>query len=281
MSARGPIRKTVLITGGSRGIGYELAKIFAASGHELILVAKEEPRLRAVGTELGRQYGVPVRVIATDLAVSGSAERIVEEIRRKSLRVDFLINNAGFGIFGLFEKNSVARGIAMMRVNMVALTELTWLVLKDMRSRGSGKILNVASTAAFQPGPLMSVYYASKAYVLSFSESLADELRGSGVTVSVLCPGPTRTDFQRSAELKPSKFSDWMYLEAATVAAAGYRGLLKNKRVIIPGLVSKLWAFSVRLMPRRWAAGIVRRMHESSIPCIPGGTGENDGIHNR
>lgn len=266
MSSKRSDRQTVLITGASRGIGYELAKIFAGSGHDLILVGKDERRLRAVSVELGREYHIPVQAIAVDLSLIGAAEQIIEEIRGYSLKVDILINNAGFGAFGPFENNIAAQESAMIRVNMAALTELTKLILKDMRSRGSGRILNVASTAAFQPGPLMAVYYASKAYVLSFSEALADELRGSGVTVSVLCPGPTRTDFQRSAEMKPSKLSDWLTLEASTVAAAGYRGLMKNKTVIIPGFTNKLLAFSVRLVPRRWAAGIVRRMHEASLP---------------
>jgi short-subunit dehydrogenase len=266
MSSKRSDRQTVLITGASRGIGYELAKIFARSGHDLILVGKDERRLRAVSVELGREYHIPVQAIAVDLSLIGAAEQIIEEIRGYSLKVDILINNAGFGAFGPFENNIAAQESAMIRVNMAALTELTKLILKDMRSRGSGRILNVASTAAFQPGPLMAVYYASKAYVLSFSEALADELRGSGVTVGVLCPGPTRTDFQRSAEMKPSKLSDWLTLEASTVAAAGYRGLMKNKTVIIPGFANKLLAFSVRLVPRRWAAGIVRRMHEASLP---------------
>lgn len=279
MSSKRSDRQTVLITGASRGIGYELAKIFARSGHHLILVGKDERRLRAVSVELGREYHIPVQAIAVDLSLIGAAEHIVEEIRGYSLKVDILINNAGFGAFGAFEKNCAAQESAMMRVNMAALTELTKLILKDMRSRGSGRILNVASTAAFQPGPLMAVYYASKAYVLSFSEALADELRGSGVTVSVLCPGPTRTDFQRSAEMKPSKLFDWLMLEASTVAAAGYRGLMKNKTVIIPGFANKLLAFSVRLVPRRWAAGIVRRMHEAGFRGKASETAANNAIH--
>lgn len=272
-------RQTVLITGASRGIGYELAKIFAGSGHYLILVGKDERRLGAVSVELSQEFHIPVQAIAVDLSLIGAAEHILEEIRGYSLKVDILINNAGFGAFGPFENNIAVQESAMMRVNMGALTELTKLILKDMRSKGGGRILNVASTAAFQPGPLMAVYYASKAYVLSFSEALADELRGSGVTVSVLCPGPTRTDFQRSAEMKPSKLFDWLTLEASTVAAAGYRGLMKNKTVIIPGFTNKLLAFCVRLMPRRWAAGIVRRMHEAGFRGKASETAANNAIH--
>lgn len=258
-------RQTVLITGASRGIGYELAKIFAASGYHLIVVGKDELRLRTICAELGRKYTIPVHAIAVDLSLSGSAEQVVREISRQSLKVDVLINNAGFGTFGPFQKTPAIRESAMMQVNMVALTELTKLLLKDMLARRSGRILNVASTAAFQPGPLMAVYYASKAYVLSFTEALANELRGSGVTVSVLCPGPTRTEFQRTAEIQPTTLSDWFSMDASTVAAIGYRGLMRENTLIIPGLVNKLLAFIARLVPRRLATGTVRMMHGARI----------------
>lgn len=244
--------ETVLITGASSGIGYELAKIFALKGCRLVLVAKNDESLHAVATEICRTYGVFVKAIPKDLSLVGSTDEITDELRWESCHVDILVNNAGFGTYGPFPSIDADRAMALMQVNMIALTHLTQLLLREMLSRRRGRILNVASTAAFQPGPMMAVYYASKAYVLSFSEALANELRGSGIKVSALCPGPTQTEFQRRAGIKATKLFDWLTMDAQKVAEIAYRSMMKNKTVIIPGFTNNLLAFAVRFLPRIW-----------------------------
>jgi len=254
--------KTALITGASSGIGSELAKQFAIDGHGLVLVARNKESLQRVADELTHAYRVPVKLIQKDLSVPSSPGEVFDELERESVHIDVLVNNAGFATYGLFPQTDLEAELAMMLLNMISLTHLTKLFLKKMLAKGEGKILNVASTAAFQPGPLMAVYYATKAYVLSFSEAIAHELRGSGVAVSVLCPGPTRTGFQQRAGMEGSKVFDWGVMDAGTVAAIGYRGLMKGKTVIIPGLKNKLLAFSVRFSPRNLAPHIVRMMQD-------------------
>lgn len=172
--------------------------------------------------------------------------------------MDVLVNNAGFGTYGAFAETDLGTELEMLQLNIATLTHLTKLFLEKMLAEGNGKILNVASTAAFQPGPLMAVYYASKAYVLSFSEALANELRGTGVSVTALCPGPTRTGFQRRAGMGASRLFDWGVMDAPTVATIGYRGLMRERPLIIPGLKNKLLGFSVRLAPRRLVPAVVR-----------------------
>jgi short-subunit dehydrogenase len=253
-------RSTALITGASGGIGYELAKLFARDGCGLVLVARDRAALEGVAAELTGAHGGPVKFIARDLSLPGTAVEIFDEIERASLHIDVLVNNAGFGVYGAFTETDVKAELDLLQVNIAALTQLTKLFLKQIRTEDEGRILNVASTAAFQPGPLMAVYYASKAYVLSFSEALANELRGSGVTVSALCPGPTRTGFRRRARMGVSRLFKRGVMDAATVAAVGYRGLMRGKTVIIPGLRNKLLAFSVRLAPRRLVPPIVRML---------------------
>ncbi|NIM29252.1 MAG: SDR family NAD(P)-dependent oxidoreductase [Gammaproteobacteria bacterium] len=254
--------KHALITGASSGIGLELAKLFARSGHGLILVARERATLEHVGRELSRAHDIPVRVITKDLSHQGAADEIFDEISRASIHVDVLVNNAGFGIYSDFAESDLKTDLAMMQLNMVSLTHLTKLFLKKMLTRDEGKILNVASTAAFQPGPLMAVYYATKAYVLSFSEALAHELNDSGIAVSVLCPGPTASRFQQRAGMQGSRVFEWGVMDPGTVAAIGYRGLMKRTTVIVPGLVNRLLALSVRLAPRGLVPRLVRLILE-------------------
>lgn len=242
-------RKTALVTGASFGIGLEIARQLAAEGHDLILAARSAEKLAEVSAELSKQ-GVEVRVIASDLSVSGSALQLYQEIQRQKLRVDILVNNAGAGLHGLFQEMELSSVSGMMRLNMEALTELTRLFLPDMTQAGFGRVLNVASTAAFQPGPLMAAYYASKAYVLMFSEALSEEVRGSGVTVTVLCPGPTHSEFQKRAGMSHVELFTRFSMDARKVARDGIRGMHKGKTLVISGLLNNLLAFSIRFTPR-------------------------------
>jgi len=258
---------TALVTGATEGIGYELAKCFARDRHGLILVARSKEKLERAASEISASCGVHVSAIAQDLSVQDGARRLFDEVRSRQIAVDFLVNNAGVGTYGPFAQADLERELAMMRLNMISLTVLTKLFLAEMLRRGSGRILNVASTAAFQPGPLMAVYYATKAYVVSFTEALANELRGSGVTASVLCPGPTRSRFEERAGMGASRLFrlPWV-MQASEVAETAYRELMRGKTTIIPGLPNKLLAFSVRLGPRKLLPSIVRRFQEPGSP---------------
>ena len=248
------VPRTALITGASGGIGYELAKLFAKDHHHLVLVARNGSRLAQVGDELQRQFGITVRTLALDLAVTTVPQSLFDELRRHGVKVDILVNNAGYGKFGEFAEVALEESAGQIQLNIAALTYLTRLFLGPMLERGSGKIMNVASTAGFQPGPLMAVYYASKAYVISFSEALANELAGKGVTVTCLCPGATETGFAGRAGNDQSRlFKKLRPMEAKTVARAGYQGLLKGKTIVIPGLHNWLVAESVRFSPRKMA----------------------------
>jgi len=256
---------TVLITGASSGIGYELTKLFAGDGYNLVLVARSESKLEQIASELNKQFGVAVKVIAKDLSLSASPEEIWQELQNQGIIIDILVNNAGFATYGFFAENELQTELKMMQLNMVSLTHLTKLFLPEMVARRGGKILNIASTAAFQPGPLMAVYYASKAYVLSFSEALANELQGTGVTVTALCPGPTESGFQARANMENSKLvKDRSIMDATKVASIGYRGLLNNQTVIIPGLQNKFLALVVRFMPRNLVTQVVRSQQEQA-----------------
>src|SRR5712691_8172351 len=196
-----PDRKTALITGASFGIGQELAGIFAREGYNLVLVARTADKLRQLASELEKAHGTRSLILASDLAAPGAAAYIHDQTTRADITVDVLVNNAGFGQFGLFAENDLEECLQQIQLNVTTLTHLTRLYLPEMVARKSGRILNVASTAAFQPGPLMAVYYATKAYVLHFSEAIAEELRHSGVTVTALCPGPTETGFAAAADV--------------------------------------------------------------------------------
>jgi uncharacterized protein len=259
------MNETALITGASSGIGYELTKLLAGDRCNLVLVARSESKLQEIASELTEQFGISVKVIAKDLAVPTSPEEIWQELQKTGIAIDILVNNAGFATYGLFAETELQPELNMMQVNMVTLTHLTKLLLPGMLERKTGKILNIASTAAFQPGPLMAVYYATKAYVLSFSEALANELQGTGVTVTVLCPGPTASGFQARASMENSKLvKNKAIMDAQEVAAIGYRALNNNQTVIIPGWKNKFLALTVRFTPRNLITKIVRAMQESS-----------------
>ena len=254
------MRKTALITGASGGIGYELALIFGREGYDCVLVARRKDTLEELAQRLQKEHGVSARVIAADLSDPTTPEAIHTELGDQ--RVDVLVNNAGFPTYGLFADTDLRTELEMMQVNMVALTHITKLFLKEMLVRRSGRILNVGSTASFEPGPLMAVYYASKAFVLSFSEALANELQGTGVTVTCLCPGPTRTGFQKRGALEDSRLVTGKIANARSVAEAGYRGLKAGKTIVIPGFGNRLVPVVVRLSPRWAVTRVVRRMQE-------------------
>ena len=249
--------ETVLITGASSGIGLELARLFAADKSNLILVARSQDRLAALAEELRKSRGVEVVVLPQDLADPNVPQAIFDAT--KGLAVDVVVNNAGFGAVGAVVDLPLQRQLDMLQVNIVALTHLTRLFLSGMVDRHRGGILNVGSTAGFQPGPGMAVYYATKAYVLSFAEALAEEVAGTGVRVSCLAPGPTATRFGADSGMEKSLFFKLGAMDAATVARRGYRGFRRGKVIVVPGLKNKLGAFSVRFAPRSFVRKLVRR----------------------
>ncbi|MGB3694806.1 MAG: SDR family oxidoreductase [Spirulinaceae cyanobacterium] len=250
--------KTVLITGASSGIGYELSKLFAKDSYDLVLVARSENKLQDLAAKLQNEFGIQVKVIVQDLAINFAPKTIFAELQEENITIDVLVNNAGFAAYGLFTETNLQAELEMMQLNMVALTHLTKLFLPGMVQRRQGKILNVASTAAFQPGPLMAVYYATKAYVLSFSEAIANELIGTGVTVTVLCPGPTKSGFQARADVEKSKlFRGSNMMDTQTVAEIGYSGLMASKTVIVPGFQNKFIAAFIKFLPRKLVTKIV------------------------
>jgi short-subunit dehydrogenase len=255
-----PKSQTALITGASGGIGYELAKLFARDRTNLILVARSVHKLAEVARELQSCFVCTVKTIALDLGTPAAPKFLFEGIA-----VDILVNNAGFGAFGEFAQMAEQEVQGQIQLNITALTHLTRLFMPPMIERRRGKIMNVASTAAFQPGPLMAVYYASKAYVLSLSEALANEVSGSGVTVTCLCPGPTNTNFAKRAGNDGSRlFKKIGGMSAETVARDGYRGLLAGRTVVISGMQNWLAAESVRFAPRKMVTAISRWVSEKA-----------------
>ena len=250
-----------LVTGASSGIGLELAKLLARDGHDLVLVARREPELRGIAGELARAHGVKAHVVAADLAKPDVPARVAQAVRDAGVEVGVLVNNAGFGIHGSFARQAMAKQLEMVQVNVAALTALTGLFLPGMLERRFGRILSVASTASFQPGPRMAVYYATKAYVLSLSVALSVETEGTGVSVTALCPGPTASGFQEVAGMKESRLVRLGMMAAAPVALAGYRGMLRGKTIVIPGVRNRALALATRLGPQRLIAKIVEQMH--------------------
>jgi hypothetical protein len=255
--------RTALITGASGGIGYELAKLFAKDHYDLVLVARSGDKLNQVASQLRTQFGVNVKAKALDLAEDHSVKMLFEHLKGEKLQVDVLVNNAGFGVFGEFAQMAEQEVSGQIQLNVVVLTHLTRLFLPAMIARRQGKIMNVASTAAFQPGPLMAVYYATKAYVLSFSEALANEVAGTGVVVSCFCPGATDTGFQKRAGMEHSRlFKKIGAMDVETVARDGYRGLMAGKTLVISGTRNRLVAESVRFAPRKWVTAMSRWVAE-------------------
>lgn len=244
------ISLTALVTGASAGLGQEFARLLAKDKHNLVLVARSEERLQQLADELRQRYGVTVHVFASDLSRPGAAQELYDALRAADLTIDILINNAGFGLNGKYHTNPAEQEFALLQLNVVAVAQLTRLLLPGMVARGLGRILNVASTAAFQPGPHMAGYFASKAYVLSLSEALAEELKDTGVSVTVLCPGPTQTEFIDRAGMEESLLFKLTKQSATKVATIGYKAMLKGEAVVVPGLHNWAVTQTVRFAPR-------------------------------
>ena len=252
---------TALITGASGGIGYELAKIFARDHHNLILVARSADKLAQVAREL-QAHGVTVKIVALDLAAPIAPKFLFDQLQSEKISVDILVNNAGFGVHGQFAEMPEAEILGQLDLNIRALTELTRLFLPPMIARRSGRVMNVASTAGFQPGPLIAVYYATKAYVISFSEAIANELHGTGVIVTCFCPGATHTGFADRAGIEKSRLFQLGAMSAQKVARDGYRAMMRGRTLAISGAHNWLVAQSTRFAPRKMVTAVSRWIAE-------------------
>ncbi|MCB0363773.1 MAG: SDR family oxidoreductase [Bdellovibrionaceae bacterium] len=256
-----------LVTGASGGIGLDMAEMFAEKGHNLILVARSEDKLKALAGTLKEKYKIEAEVIPCDLGVPRGAEALYKATQDKGFKVQVLVNNAGFGEMAPFAKMSAGRVKQMVQLNIATLVDLCHLYLQGMEEfeKGAG-ILNVASTAAFQPGPEMSLYYATKAFVLSFSEGLHEEMKPKGIHVSALCPGPTRTQFMAEAGIEDgAMFKLPIVLDSKPVARAGVNGFLRNKAIVVPGFGNRSLIFSLRLTPRSWVRCMVKSLHKTAV----------------
>lgn len=255
-----------LLTGASSGIGFELAFVFARHQRNLILVARSEDKMLSLKKDLQQKYKVDVQVVPFDLAQPYSAQKLFDLVQTQKWSVDCLVNNAGFGDHGPFVESSPQKITEMVQLNITTLTDLTRLFLPIMIKNRFGQILNVASTAAFQPGPLMSVYYATKAYVLHFSEGIHEELKGSGVTVTALCPGPTTSGFQKAANLQDVPLFDRMKVpDSKSVAEYGYRAMQKGTVVAVHGFLNAILAASVSFIPRILARKMAMKLQQNKV----------------
>jgi len=254
--------RTALITGASAGIGLSLARVFARKGHDVILVARSADKLNALAADISAKHKVKATAIALDLMVDGAAQTLCDELARRNLTVDILVNNAGFATYGLFKETDTQKELELLHLNIITLTHLTKLLLPAMLARGDGKILNLGSTGSFAPAPMTAVYCASKAYVLSFSEALATELDGTGVSVTMLAPGPTASDFQSRAAMHDSKLVQSGMMDSDTVAEVGYRALMAGKRVSVPGMRNKVQVALMGLLPRPMLARMALNMQQ-------------------
>ncbi len=270
-----PRRLRALITGASSGIGYELSGVMAAQGYDLILVARRERLLQDRAAALAAEHGCAVTVIPEDLGTPGSAAALVAALREQRLNVDFLVNSAGFAANGPFVESNLNEQLQLMQVNMVSLTHLTHLLLPAMVKQGWGRILNIASIGAFLPGPLMATYFASKAYLVSFSRALWMELRGSGVSVTALVAGPTRTGFAQRARLEGTLAFRQHLMEPYEVAEEGYWAAMKGRQLAVAGFRNKLRMIPLRLVPQRILGHFAQKYHEqpssAAVEAIAGG----------
>ena len=256
------MKKAILITGASSGIGLEFARVFAAETNNLVLVARSEEKLKELADELTIKYGVGVKVIKADLSKMSEVQKVYDTCKAAKIEIDFLVNNAGFGTFGFFAETDWEKTEQMIDLNIKSLTKMCRMFIPDMITRKSGKILNVASTAAFQPGPTMAVYFATKSFVLFLSEALYNELRGTGVSVTCLCPGATESDFHKTGNVSESNlFRDKKLPSSAEVARFGYDALMKNKMTVIHGLLNTIMAKSARFVPRKLLLTMARQIN--------------------
>ncbi len=249
----------VLVTGASAGIGYELCKQFAKDYHNLILVSRDGERLARVAEELRTHYRVKTKVISKDLSVSSAATEIYQVLSQESIVVEILVNNAGFNVYGSFSETDLSRELEMIQLNLVSLVQLTKLFLPEMIKNRSGKILNVGSTGSYVPGPLNAVYCATKAFVRSFSEALGEEMLGSGVTVTTLCPGATDTEFAKRAQIENIRLFQGRKMTAEAVAKIGYQALMGGKRTVIAGIENKLQVFSTHFASNSMVTRMVKK----------------------
>ena len=256
--------KTALITGASSGIGHELTKLFAKNNYNLVLVANDKGRLEKLATELSQEFNISILAIPKDLTIETSPREIYDELTKKSIKIDILVNNAGFSVYGLFASTDLQRELQMIQLNIISLTALTKLFLPEMIAKASGKILNVGSTGSFAPGPLNAVYCATKAYVLSFSEALAEELKGTGITITTLCPGATKTEFAQRAKIEDIKLFKGNTMDPKKVAEIGYSALMREKTMVVAGCANKLTIFSLRFIPRSVTAKISKSLMSRS-----------------
>ena len=254
---------TALVTGSSVGIGKDLAVVLAENKHDLVITARGQDQLEQLAAELRTKFAVRVEVLVKDLAKPQAASEILEELKQSNIAIDILINNAGFGGHGPFDRENVDEILGMLQVNIVALTHLTRLFLPQMVARKHGRVMNLASTAAFQPGPRMAVYYASKAYVLSFSEAIASELKRTGVTVTAVCPGPTQTEFQKRAGVERSRIFQKNMMDSMTVARLGYQAMMKGKRVAITGFKNRILTTASKFAPRAMVLSAVKKLNDA------------------
>jgi uncharacterized protein len=256
---------TALITGASSGIGLEFAKTFAAAKNNLVLVARSEGKLNVIANELKISHNISVKVITADLSNMDEVQKVYDTCKTENISIDYLVNNAGFGDFGFFIESDWDKTAQMIDLNIKSLTKMCRLFIPGMVLRKAGKIMNIASTAAFQPGPTMAVYYATKSYVLFFSEAIYNELQGTGVSVTCLCPGATESGFQQAAALEESKLVKGKKLPTSKeVAEFGYKAMMKNKMTVIHGLMNTIMATSIRFTPRKLALAIVRKIQEKA-----------------
>ncbi len=254
---------TAIITGASSGIGLELARVFAREGYDLLITARRDKRLKQLKKELESTFNINVYAFKLNLTEEDAGSKLFHYAEKNELDITVLVNNAGVGDYGFFHKSEWTRQLQIINLNITALTHLTHLFLPVLMKNKKSSILNVASVAAFQPGPLMSVYYASKHYVLAFSEALANELEHSGVTVTTLCPGPTESEFQKIANMQKSKLFDRFAVPSSKqVAEYGYKSMKKGKRVAIYGLHNKFLPKLIGLFPRNFVTATVRKIQE-------------------
>lgn len=256
-------REVALITGASMGIGAELAKLFAGDGHDLVLVARSEDKLRVLAQELETAHGITAHVVPSDLSDPAAPAELFATLQSRGIEVDYLVNNAGFGATGPFAELPLQKQMNMLQVNIDAVVALSHFALQGMLSRGKGRILNIASTAGFQPGPDMTIYYATKAFVIMFSEGIAEEVRSQGVTVTAHCPGATDTNFSRRAGNEESLLFKLGAASPPKVARHAYRSMMKGKVVAIEGFTNWLGAFVIRLSPRSWVRKITRWLNQT------------------
>jgi short-subunit dehydrogenase len=257
-------KTTALITGGSTGIGLDLAREFAAHGHDLVIVARNADRLDQAAGAIEGKYGVKVTAIPSDLSVDDASQRLYDAVLSEGIQIDYLVNNAGFGLAGEFADTDIDRELDMIQLNVSAVVHMTKLFMQPMIRRKKGRIMNLASIAGFQPGPLMSIYYATKAFVLSFSEAVAEELRNTGVTMTALCPGPTESEFAEIAGTASTRLFTQMGVKgSAEVARFGYKAMMSGERVAIPGVRNKLMIQVERAAPRTLVTKIVRKIQEN------------------